>query len=257
MTGAQNRDTIDQIGDALPENVRTAYYREMMYCRSLPENDELLRVLRAMQFLTLLMEGIPKRVVTERERMQILLTDCLKQFERLSRANEASQEKLQQKLVQLPGFIAAGISPETIVTEINSRLEKQFSSSTIPQLSERLVKTATKIDTAISTLDATVKRLGNTYDGTVEKARKTMEHVDETVCRAAETADRAARRLSAGFHQQYWWSVFLLTTIALFIGIIAGILLMTPARNGPAQKIEGNAPPVTQKVPQIGSHQKK
>jgi len=33
---------------------RADYYRELTHCRSLPENDEMLRILRAMQFLALL-----------------------------------------------------------------------------------------------------------------------------------------------------------------------------------------------------------
>ena len=52
-------DLIDRIADALPENVRSDYYREMRHCRALPENDEMLRILRVMQFLTLLMEQVP------------------------------------------------------------------------------------------------------------------------------------------------------------------------------------------------------
>jgi hypothetical protein len=52
-------DLIDRIANALPEEVRADYYREMRHCRSLPENDEMLRILRAMQFLALLMDGVP------------------------------------------------------------------------------------------------------------------------------------------------------------------------------------------------------
>ena len=43
-------DLIDRIAESLPADVRADYYREMRHCRSLPENDEMLRILRAMQF---------------------------------------------------------------------------------------------------------------------------------------------------------------------------------------------------------------
>src|SRR3990170_4404100 len=52
-------DLIDRIANALPEEVRADYYREMAHCRSLPESDEMLRILRAMQFLTVLIEQTP------------------------------------------------------------------------------------------------------------------------------------------------------------------------------------------------------
>ena len=58
------KDLIDRIADSLPADVRADYYREMRHCRSLPENDEMLRILRAMQFLTLLIHQAPARLAT-------------------------------------------------------------------------------------------------------------------------------------------------------------------------------------------------
>ena len=34
-------DLIDRIANALPEEIRAEYYRELRHCRSLPENDEM------------------------------------------------------------------------------------------------------------------------------------------------------------------------------------------------------------------------
>ena len=44
-------DLIDRIATALPAELRADYYRELAHSRNLPESDELLRILRAMQFL--------------------------------------------------------------------------------------------------------------------------------------------------------------------------------------------------------------
>ena len=62
-------DLIDRIANALPAEVRADYYRELRHCRSLPENDEMLLILRAMQYLTLLMVQVPGRVAVEREKI--------------------------------------------------------------------------------------------------------------------------------------------------------------------------------------------
>ena len=62
-------DLIDRIANALPEELRGDYYREMSHCRALPENDEMLRILRAMQFLTVLIERAPGRWPAEREQL--------------------------------------------------------------------------------------------------------------------------------------------------------------------------------------------
>ena len=48
----------------------------MRHCQSLPENDEMLRILRAMQFLTLLMVQVPGEVAAEREKLEQLFTVC-------------------------------------------------------------------------------------------------------------------------------------------------------------------------------------
>ena len=61
------KDLIDRIADNLPADLRADYYREMRHCRSLPENDEMLRILRAMQCLTVLIHQAPARLATERE----------------------------------------------------------------------------------------------------------------------------------------------------------------------------------------------
>src|SRR4029077_1400878 len=66
-------DLTDRIADALPADIRADFYREMRHCRSLPENDEMLRILRIMQFLTLLMEQVPARIRVERERLEPLI----------------------------------------------------------------------------------------------------------------------------------------------------------------------------------------
>jgi hypothetical protein len=66
-------DLIDRIADALPAEIRADYYREMRHCRSLPENDEMLRILRAMQFLVLLNAQAPGQVAIERELIDKLL----------------------------------------------------------------------------------------------------------------------------------------------------------------------------------------
>ena len=73
-------DIVDRIARALPAEIRADYYRELTHCRSLPENDEMLRILRAMQFLTLLMQQVPERVLRERESLEQVFGDALERL---------------------------------------------------------------------------------------------------------------------------------------------------------------------------------
>lgn len=64
------KEQIDHIAKYLPDDIRAEYYREMMYCRDLPANDEMLRIVKILKMLTLLMVEVPGRVVTEREKFE-------------------------------------------------------------------------------------------------------------------------------------------------------------------------------------------
>ena len=105
-------DLIDRIANDLPGEVRADYYREMRHCRTLPSNDEMLRILRAMQFLHVLMVQVPGQITTEREKFQQLLAGALRTLETTIESSAAYQGQLDQRLEQLPENIASGIGPE-------------------------------------------------------------------------------------------------------------------------------------------------
>lgn len=134
MSPADEVDIVDRIAQYLPPEVRAAYYQELNHCRSLPENDEMLRILRAMQFLTLLMREVPERVVAERERLEGLFHDAMEQLNLSSERAEAHQSLLDKRLAALPSQVAEGMRPELIAREINESLRQQFVQSTIPQM---------------------------------------------------------------------------------------------------------------------------
>jgi len=112
-------DLIDRIANALPAEFQAAYYREMRFCRSLSENDEMLRILRAMQFWVLLMVQVPERIAAELQRLGQILADFLKALREIRQSIAIHQAQLDQRLVQLPAQIAEGINPEAIAAKIN------------------------------------------------------------------------------------------------------------------------------------------
>lgn len=114
---APESDLIDRIANALPAEVRADYYRELRHCRSLPENDEMLRILRAMQFSVVLMVQAPERMATERQRLEQAIADALSTLQEISESTEAHRAQLDQRLVQLPADIAEGINPEAVATK--------------------------------------------------------------------------------------------------------------------------------------------
>jgi hypothetical protein len=80
--GLSTDDLIDRVAKRLPDDVRADYYRLLRHCRSLPENDELLLVLNAMQFLMLLTVEAPDRMVVEREKLERLFETMVQILEK-------------------------------------------------------------------------------------------------------------------------------------------------------------------------------
>jgi hypothetical protein len=214
-------DLIDRIADALPADVRADFYREMRHCRSLPENDEMLRILRIMQFLTLLMDQIPARIGAERERFEGLIGMATESLQTSLESTQAYRDEIDQRLSGLPDKIARGISPEIIAGKINESLRQQFVQTTIPQTAEALAVVSTQLRQSSSEFSATAASLGKAYGGAVHQAQKAIDEIQKSTHIALE----AARRLVTTYQGEYRWSVLLLTGCSLVTGTLLGTIL--------------------------------
>ncbi len=173
-TGHAEPDLIDRIADALPEEVRSEYYRELRHCRFLPESDEMLRLLRAMQFLVLLIERAPSRIADERERLDKVLAAAVDNICRMSAASEAYHVSLERRLTRLPAEIASGISPAAVAGRINENLRQEFMRSTIPQTADALDVISERMKIVCLEFSTTADDVGHAYRGAAEDARKAV-----------------------------------------------------------------------------------
>ncbi len=64
-----------------------------------------------MQFLTLLMEQVPARVITERQKLEGLFSEAEQSLTTALDLSESFQKQLDERLIQLPKTIAEGIKP--------------------------------------------------------------------------------------------------------------------------------------------------
>jgi hypothetical protein len=217
-------DLIDRIASALPASVRPDYYRELRHCRSLPENDEMLRILRAMQFSVLLMVQAPERMAAERQRLEESLHDALQVLRQASESSRAHQKQLDRRLAELPAEIAKGIEPEAIAETINESLRQQFVQSTIPTTAEALDVAAAQIRKATADFGHGARTLGQTYQSAVTEAREAVDNLHSVSSRAVSNTREAAQQLVEVFRAEYRWSLYTLTVIALLMGIGIGML---------------------------------
>jgi hypothetical protein len=224
-TKSPQPDLIDQIAVGLPPEVRADFYREMRHCRSLPECDEMLRILRAMMFLTLIMERVPGRVTVEREKLEQLFSRLTQVLEKTLKAGETYHEQLDRRLTELPGTIAKGISPQTIAACVNESLRQEFLRSTIPQTAEALGRVSAKMTNAAGEFDRTAGTLGKAYSGAVASANRAIGEMESAIAKAADASRRATRDLLTTFRQEYRFSILWLSCLALVLGIALGVVL--------------------------------
>ncbi len=249
-------DLIDRIANALPEEVRAEYYRELRHCRTLPENDEMLRLLRAMQFLVLLIEQAPSRVAEERQRLDKLLTTAIENITKTSAATEAYHAALHRKLTTLPADIANGISPVAVAAKINENLQQEFKRSGIPKTADALAAASGRMNDVCSQFSTTADTLGNVYRGAAEDARKAVSSLNSEISQATQNAARFTKELTEKFSKAYRLSLFMLASGALIIGLAIGMMferwLFLPAQPvvAPAPVVQPAPQPVLQTPPQ-------
>lgn len=206
------RDLIDRIAEALPVEVRADYYRELRHCRSLPENDEMLRILRAMQFLTLLIEQAPTRLASERGKLDHCLTECV-----------TALQKIHERLDRLPSEVASGISPQAIAANINESLRQQFLQSTIPQTGEALAVVGAQIKRAVADFQQTAAKISSAHQSAASDADRAVRNIDSAISCASESARKATVVLTNTYIHEYRWSVSVLVVVAVIAGMILGV----------------------------------
>ena len=249
-------DLIDRIAGALPAEIRADYYRELRHCRSLPENDEMLRILRAMQFLVLLIHQAPGRVAIERELIDKLLNQIKDHLRETLDASQAYHVQLEQRLTALPDEIAKGISPEAIAGTINENLRQQFIRSTLPEAAEALAATSQQMRKVCGEFSTAARSLGDAYRGAAQDASRAVSAMRSEISSVTNAAEGAIKELSLTFHKAYRWTAYSLSGLAVLIGFVLGMMaefwIMSPP------KPVAEAPPaVVQAAPQEASTPKK
>jgi hypothetical protein len=207
-------DLIDRIAEALPADIRADYYRELRHCRSLPENDEMLRILRVMQFLTLLMHEVPVRVTKEREQLDRSLSGCV-----------AALKTIESHLENLPEEVAGCISPEAVAARINESLRQQFIQTTIPKTSEALTLAAAEIKKSVIEFVAGANEISNKYRGTAKEAREAVDSINSAIQSATKGSREAAQDLSRSLLYLRWTSLVVGALGIYLFGILGGFLL--------------------------------
>jgi hypothetical protein len=179
-------DLIDRIANALPEEVRADYYREMAHCRALPESDEMLRILRAMQFLTVLIEQTPGRLATEREQLARALAGAIASLQAAHQAGVAYQKQLEARLSNLPEEVAKGISADAIAAKVNERVRQQLQESGLLGIADAIGVQAAGLRKASEDLSTALDDFSHPRHGAVPIVNNALASMKANIDNAAD-----------------------------------------------------------------------
>ena len=217
---AQEPDLIDRIAQALPESLRADYYREMAHCRTLPENDEMLRILRAMQFLTVLIEQAPGRVATEREQLAEVLARAISTMQATHEAGLAYQKQLEARLAKLPEEIAQGISAEAIAAKLTESLRQQFQLTGLPAVADAIRVQAAGLSKASKELSIALDEFSHPRHGAVPLLKDAISSMKANLGNAADHI----RAQMSGLGKELWRTIAVLFAAGVCVGVLITML---------------------------------
>jgi hypothetical protein len=213
-------DLIDRIANALPEELRADYYRELSHCCNLPENDEMLRILRAMQFLAVLIERAPGQVAIEREQLAQVLARSIESIQAVHKASLTYQKQLEARIAKLPEEIAKGISAEAIAAKLGESLRQQFHQTGLPGVAEAIGVQATTLRHASEELSAVLDDFANPRTGVVPRVNEALRSMKSNL----QNAGDHIRVQMNGLGKELYRTIAVLCVGALGVGFVMGIL---------------------------------
>ncbi len=213
-------DLIDRIASALPEELRADYYRELSHCRNLPENDEMLRILRAMQFLAVLIEQAPGQVALEREQLAQVLARSIDSIQAMHQASIAYQKQLETRIAKLPEEIAKGISAEAIAAKLGESLRQHYQQTGLPAVAEAIGVQATTLRRVSKELSVALDDFANPRTGVMPRVNEALQSMKSNLQNAG---DHIRAQLN-GLGKELYRTIAVFCVGALGVGFLMGIL---------------------------------
>jgi len=217
VTGSELPDStaelIDSAAAGVPDHLRAAYYRDMRYLHTLSESDEMLRILKTIQWNSVIALEVPARIAAEAGKLDRSLRD-----------NVAALQQVHQRLDRLSDELVGRASAEAIANQLYESLRQQFVKSTIPETGKALTVAAGQIKHVIAGLDQVTPKIVAAHRYAASEAQQAIRDMKSEISAVTATARQAATELSSTFLHEYRWALGILLVFAAFLGFWLGIL---------------------------------
>jgi hypothetical protein len=179
----------------------------------------MLRIIRAMQYLVLIMVKLPEQMALERERFEQIVSRCENLLGEVHDFVDEATRQIDQRLAQVSADIAKALNPPAVAAEINESLRQQFIKTTIPEIADALTVNAAQIKKATNEFVSAADTISNAYDGAAVEARRVIQELESTSSQAITGNKRQAEELVAVVRQDYRWLLFVFPVLCILIGI--------------------------------------
>jgi hypothetical protein len=217
MTESESPDStaemIDSIAEGVPDHLRAAYYRDMRVLHSLSASDEMLRILKVIQWNSVIALQVPARIAAE-----------VGKLDRSLRDNVEALQQVHEHLDHLSDELVGRVSAEAIANQLYESLRQQFVKSTIPQTGKALTVTAGQVKEAVAGLEEVTPKIVAAHKHAAGAALQAVREMKSEISEVAATARQATVELSGTFLHEYRWALGLLVVFAALLGFWLGIL---------------------------------
>jgi hypothetical protein len=219
MTESESPDStaemIDSIAEGVPDRLRAAYYRDMRVLHSLSASDEMLRILKVIQWNSVIALQVPARIAAE-----------VGKLDRSLRDNVEALQQVHEHLDHLSDELVGRVSAEAIANQLYESLRQQFVKSTIPQTGKALTVTAGQVKEAVAGLEEVTPKIVAAHKHAAGAALQAVREMKSEISEVAATARQATAELSRTFLHEYRWALGLLVVFAALLGFWLGILVV-------------------------------
>ena len=217
MSGSESPDSLTELIDSaaagVPDHLRAAYYRDMRYLHTLSESDEMLRILKTIQWNSVIALQVPARIAAE-----------IGKLDRSLRDNVAALQQVHQRLERLSDELVGRVSAEAIGNQLYESLRQQFLKSTIPETGKALTVAAGQIKQVVAGLDQVTPKIVAAHKYAASEAQQAIRDMKSEISAVTATARQATAELSSTFLHEYRWALGVLLVFAALLGFWLGIL---------------------------------
>lgn len=227
-------DVLTRLAARLPDLQDHKSYAELVsYIRSLPPQDEFVKVAQLLGFLTLIGRDLPQALAEERTEWRALLAKASVALQQEVATTGSYHEKLQERLSQLPEEIAAGVKPAAMAKTLGEAFRQQIAATglhetkTVLDTATRDLKQTTKdLDAAITPLTSKYNTLAAKIETQATKLKEeaaALERKADALTSTAHVLQQRNAALQTQVREWQWYYYPMMALVLLLVGFFVGL----------------------------------